>query len=163
MSCDWIGIIGTALSLIGIIVAIFQINKTRKAAEAAQGAAQSAINAIHLNVTLADISTCINEVEEIKVMIRSERYEAALLRVTDLSGKIIQLKTMPKSKFVAHINNSKEMLTQLSVLRDLLERKLQDKNVKVHTPKVNKILSAISDDLHVWIGNNKYIPPGEIE
>lgn len=157
----WVSIFGTALSLLGITIAIYQILKTRKAAEAALLAANMATDAIQLNVTLTDVSSCINEVEEIKVMIRSKRYEAALLRVTDLSGRLIQLKNMPMNRFVKHVPNSKEMLAQLSVLRDLLERKLQNEKLPINASKINKILSEISDGLNIWIGSNKYLPGGK--
>jgi len=153
---DWFGIIGSVCSIAGIIFAIFQIQKTLKAAEAAQKAAESATDAIQLNVTLANISACIKEVEEIQALLRTQRYDAALLRVTDLSGKIIQLKAMPQSKFMQGKRDGKRHLTQLSILKTLLEEKLVNNKNEINIANANKFLSEISDDFNVWIGANKY-------
>ncbi|MCG8073277.1 MAG: hypothetical protein N0C86_14985 [Candidatus Thiodiazotropha taylori] len=160
---EWFGSIGTLLTLVGIIIAVFQIRKTTRAAEAARVAAEITTSNIQLNVTLSDVSSCVNEVEEIKVLIRSMRYEAALLRVTDLSGRLIQLKNIPNNNNTNEQFKNKENLAQLSILRDLLERKLQDRNLEIKPSSVNKILSDISDDLHAWIGSNKYLSSGESE
>jgi hypothetical protein len=153
---DWISAIGSFLSLIGVLVALHQIGKVRSAAESAKVASELASSSLQKNMAMIDISSCITVIEEIKVLIRGDRYEASLLRVSDLVGKIIQLKTMPKSDGVTEINKISSLLAQLGVLRDLLENKLHKPDTAVNPSKINGVLSSISDELHAWIGENKF-------
>lgn len=153
---DWISAVGSFLSLIGVLVALHQIGKVRSAAESAQEASETTSTSLQKNMAMIDISSCITVIEEIKVLIRGDRYEAALLRVSDLVGKIIQLKTMPKSEGVSEIKKVSSMLAQLGVLRDLLEKKLHESDTEINPSKVNGILSSIADELHAWIGENKF-------
>jgi len=153
---DWISAIGSFLSFIGVLVALRQLGKVRNAAESAKTASEFTSSNLQKNMAMIDISSCITEIEEIKVLIRGRRYESALLRVGDLIGKIIQLKSMPKSEGVFEINKISSMLAQLGVLRDLLEKKLHKPDTTVNPSKINGILSSISDELHAWVGENKF-------
>ena len=156
---DWISAIGSVFSFLGVLVAIYQITKARDAAEAAKISAESASETLQKNVAMINVSGCVNEIEEVKVLIRNERVESALLRVCDLIGKIIQLKSMPKRDGISEIAEISNMLAQLGVLRDLLEKKLHKTNTSINPSQINSILSSISDDLNVWIGENKYLLP----
>ena len=153
---DWISALGSFLSLIGVLVALQQIGKVRSAAESAKVASEFASLNLQRNMAMIDISGCINEIEEIKVLIRGNRYESSLLRVSDLIGKIIQLKTMPKTDGVCEIKEINQKLAQLGVLRDLLEKKLHKPDTAFNPSKINSILSSIADELHAWIGENKF-------
>lgn len=156
---DWISAIGSVFSFIGVLVAIFQISKARNAAESAKASAESASENLQKNVAMINVSGCVNEIEEVKVLIRNERFESALLRVCDLIGKIIQLKSMPKRNGISEITEISNMLAQLGVLRDLLEKKLHKANTSINASQINNILSSISDDLNAWIGESKYLLP----
>ena len=144
---DWISAIGSVFSFLGVLVAIYQITKARDAAEAAKISAESASETLQKNVAMINVSGCVNEIEEVKVLIRNERVESALLRVCDLIGKIIQLKSMPKRDGISEIAEISNMLAQLGVLRDLLEKKLHKTNTSINPSQINSILSSISDDL----------------
>ena len=65
-----ISILGSVLSFVGVLVAIWQIKKTRKAAEAASAASLQAQQSIARNVLLVDVTSCISQLEEIKLLIR---------------------------------------------------------------------------------------------
>ena len=77
-----IGVVGSFLSLIGVIIAIWQINKTKRIAQAAKDASDRTQKIISRNLLLSDVSTCTKNLEEIKTYVRIERYEASLIRVT---------------------------------------------------------------------------------
>lgn len=156
---DWFTVVGTLASLLGIGVALSQLNKTRKAAEAAKEAAGVATNAIKRNVALIDVTACINEIEALKTMIRTHRIESALLRVTDLSSKLIQLKNILTVESQDPIEEMSKVLSQVRILKDVLERKLHDEETtSKQVFQMNKTLSDISDILNAWIGKRKYIP-----
>src|SRR5690349_18691413 len=132
-----ISIIGSFLTLIGVIIAITQIRKTLSAAKAAQSAANQTQQAISRRVLLTDISTCIRSLEEIKVLIRGNRHEAALIRVTDLNSQLIQIQHIQHELTGQRTINFKELLTQLSILRELLERKIFERATEVNPVQVN--------------------------
>ncbi|HLL75459.1 MAG TPA: hypothetical protein VK421_09335 [Pyrinomonadaceae bacterium] len=152
-----ISIIGSVLSLIGVIIAIAQIRKTLRAAKAAQAAATQTQIAISRNVLLTDISTCARSLEELKVLIRGNRFEAALMRVTDLTSQLVQLQHLQRPISTIQSIDFKEVLTQLSILRELLERKIYQHQTEINPVLMNSQLSQISDELNRWIGEEKYL------
>lgn len=158
---DWISALGSFLSFVGVLVALHQIGKIKKSAEAARIAAEISTTSIQKNMTMIDVSGCINEIEEIKVLIRNDRNESALLRLSDLIGKLIQIKAMPETDSFTPIKDIKNMLAQLGVLRDLLEKTLQKNTAPINSSRANRILSSIADELHVWIGAHKYSHNGD--
>lgn len=154
-----IGVAGSFLSLLGVAIALFQIRKTRSAAEAAAVAAQAARDALTRSVVLADLTACTTAIDEVKVHVRHSRHESALLRVTDLSKSIVQLQESKQSGSLPK-NEVKRMLTQLGILRDLLERGIQG-DATVSPIQVNNTLSQIADSLNAFIGRLKFRAPGE--
>jgi hypothetical protein len=147
---------GSVLSLIGVAIAIWQIRKTLRVAEAAQRAAEETQRAITRSVLLTDLSTCTTALEELKALIRGKRVEAALLRVTDLNTQLTQLQSLHGASPSEPLDFA-QILTQLSILRELLERKLNEEKVVVNPVQVNTVLSSISDQLNSWIGKQKYL------
>lgn len=156
MDWDWVSATGSLLSFLGVLVALHQIGKVKNAAESARKASENTSLNLQRNMAMIDISSCINEIDEIKTLVRGNRFESALLRVSDLIGKMIQIKAMPKSETVSEIKGIKNILAQLDVLRDLLEKKLHKQNTAFNQSQVNKVLSSIADELHAWIGENKF-------
>jgi hypothetical protein len=152
---NWISIFGSLLSLIGVIIALIQIYKTRRAAEAAKDASIQTQKAISRNLLLSDVSICTRNIEEIKQFVRIERYEAALIRVTDLISQLIQIREMlDRAKQVYQIE-FEERLSQLSIIRKDFEKKLAKSSVKINAVQINSQLAEISDELNKLIGETK--------
>ena len=95
------------------------------------------------------------------MLIRNDRNESALLRLSDLIGKLIQIRAMPETDSFTPIKDINNMLAQLGVLRDLLEKTLQKNTAPINSSRANKILSSIADELHAWIGAHKYSHSGD--
>lgn len=151
-----VSVAGTILSLVGVIIAIVQIRKTRLAAEAAARSATSTQRAISQNVMLTDVATCTTSLEEVKVLLRSSRFESALLRVTDLHAHLLQLHGVSTVGPTSVSIDFRDALTQLAILRDLLENKLHKRETAINPAQVNNVLSGISDQLNQWLGTAKY-------
>ena len=151
-----ISIAGSILSLIGVLIALVQIRKTLRAARAAEIAAKETQQAIARNILLADVSTCTRTLEEIKVLVRGERHEAALMRVTDLSTLLIQLQHLNIQPASETKTNFARMITQLTILRELLEQKVYRQDTEINPVQVNTQLSKISDQLSRLLGEEKY-------
>jgi len=152
-----ISIAGSMLSFLGVLIAISQIRKTRRAAEAAQNATDKTQKLIARNVLLQDISACTTAIEEVKALIRSKRYEASLLRVTDLNTQLIRLRYLKSNDAGLADIPFQEIVTQMSMLREMLEQSLNQKTSDLRPAHVNGILSRISDQLNAWIGKNRYV------
>jgi|GEM_PF-3319682 len=151
-----IGVISAVLTLVGVIVAIVQMRKARESAEAARIAAEDARSSIALNTIMQDVGTCAGGFEEVQSLIRIESYHSALLRVSDLIARVAQIKGAQSGTGTIRIPGLKNTLTQLEVLRELLEEKVADSSKEVDPLRVNRILSQISAALHEWLGKSKF-------
>lgn len=153
---NWISIIGSFLSLIGVIIALVQIYKTRRAAEIAKDAVLETQKAISRNLLLSDVSICVKYIEEIRLYVRDERYELAQIRVNDLNSHFIQIQSLLKRSNQIHQIDFDEILFKLSNIRSMFEKKLTKSSVKINIAVVNSQLALISDDLNKLIGETKF-------
>lgn len=150
-----VGISGLAIGVVGFTFTIWQLFRTRKAAVAAKEAAQKTQSSLQSNVMLVDISACIGMIEEIKTSIRNMQYNAALIRVTDLTSQLIQIRQLPD--FSNQVGRKMQsIVSQLSILRNTLEARNNEPEQILDSVKINRKLSEISDCLNGWIGVYKY-------
>jgi len=155
-------ILGTYFSLIGVFVALYQLRKTRKATEATQIAVNKTHQAITQNIFLSDISSVARTIEEIKLQIRTEKFESALLRVSDVITQLLQLSSLPQSIDNSRALNITQAVAQLSILREILEKELRHKNNEIKSVEINSVLSKISDRFNKVVGKSKFnIKAGE--
>lgn len=149
----WIGVIGSVASLIGLPIAIWQIYKTRRATEAATRAVLRTQNTISRNLILTEASTCTRNLEEIKFYSRIERYESALIRISDLISYLIQIQQRYENAETLVQIEFEEMLSQLSIIREDFEKKVIKSSARINIVQINSELSKISDNLNKLIGN----------
>lgn len=147
-----IGVIGSFLSLIGVIIAIWQIRKTRRIAQAAKDASERTQKIISRNFLLSDVSTCTKNLEEIKTYVRIERYESSLIRINDLISALVQIQQRLDAVEQNIPFEFEEILSQLSVVREEFEKKVNKSSAKINNVQINSRLSLISDDLNRLIG-----------
>jgi hypothetical protein len=149
---NWISVVGSLLSLIGVIVAIWQILLVKRTAQAAKDASDRTQKIISRNLLLSDVSTCTKNLEEIKTYVRIERYESSLIRVNDLVTDLIQIQQRLEGTNQAIPFEFEEMLSQLSIIREEFEKKVNKTSAKINNIHINSQLSLISDDLNKLIG-----------
>ncbi|MBP7528500.1 MAG: hypothetical protein KA801_11265 [Syntrophorhabdaceae bacterium] len=147
-------IIGLAITILGLLVAIRQIRKTKKSADAAKDAAESMQGEIKKNVALTDISTCTRLIDQIKNFLLDQKFESARLRITDLHTCLVQLRHVDK-----HGPNLKIPLTQLGIIETSLEKHILDADHEVNVLRFNEQLSKIAKELNDWLGTLKYTAP----
>ncbi|MDD5421976.1 MAG: hypothetical protein PHT32_00935 [Candidatus Omnitrophica bacterium] len=140
------------ISLAGFSITIWQLLKVKKVATVAKDAAIDAKKHIKSNVTLSDLTLCKKFAEEIKMSLRSKKYEAALLRTGDLLSYLNQLHPIMDDKEV----RLKDSIAQLAILQESLEHKIRDEEYRVDVILANKKLSEIVDRVDTWIGKTKY-------
>ncbi len=147
-----IALLGFIATILGFIITIWQIIKTRKVAMAAKNAATVTRSAINRDIILMEISACIKTIEEVKGYLRDKKFNASLLRVTDLTSQFIQFQHIISKPDI----NFQEILTQLSILRESLERKIDSDIVPLDIVVANRKLTDISKILNNWIGKTRY-------
>ena len=89
----WGGLVGTfglAVSVIGFVVAIYQIRRSRDAASAARDAALEARAALRRDLTIADLARGRARIQELKEFHRSGQWQRALDRYPDV-GELLML------------------------------------------------------------------------
>lgn len=149
---NWISVIGSLLSLIGVIVAIWQILLVKRTAQAAKDASDRTQKIISRNLLISHVSTCTKNLEEIKTYVRIERYESSLIRVNDLVTDLIQIQQRLEGTNQAIPFEFEEMLSQLSIIREEFEKKVNKTSAKINNIQINWQLAKISDDLNKLIG-----------
>lgn len=152
---NWISIIGSFLSLIGVIIALVQISKTRRAAEAARMASLETQKIISRNLSLSDVSVCVKYIEEVRLYLKNESYELAQIRVSDLVSQITQIQEILKNSNQIHQIDFEEMLSELTKTRNIFRKKLEGISIKINNIRVNNQLDIVSNSLNKLIGRNK--------
>lgn len=153
---DILTIIGLIISIGGFAFAIWLIIKTKKAALAAKEASVNAREVLQTNIMLVDISIYARIIDEVKSSLRNQRFESALIRVTDLISQLIQIRHMEHFSSKESPILFQEIVTQLSILRESLEQIINEPDFPMDIVSVNKILSGITDLLYDLIGKYKY-------
>ncbi len=149
---NWISIVGSILSLIGVGIAIWQIRLVKKAAVAAKEAVDQTQKTISQNLLLSNIHTCIKNLEEIQSFVRYERYDSAQIRTGDLVSYLYQIQQRTKSSQLTLEIKYEEMLSELSIIREEFERKVNKSSARINSVQINTRLSEISDSLHKLVG-----------
>jgi hypothetical protein len=149
-------VLGFVVSVLGFTTALYQINKIKKSSTAAFEAAENTRNLLIRNACISDISISSKIIDEIQNFIRNNKVEFALLKVKDLKFILIQLKHFPDMTKDNRNEQLTENLSQLSVLRDILERKIK---CGLTTKEMNRAISALSDiadSINELVGQLKY-------
>ena len=95
-------------------------------------------------------------IEELKSLMRRERYEDALFRISDLNSQSIQLRHLNYFQKEEFQKLFQDIIAQLAVLRDMLENKLSDTSHTIEIVLANRKLAEIADSLNDLIGKAKY-------
>lgn len=154
-----LSVAGTLVTVFGFGITVWQLKKTRSAAEAAANSARATREVLAARVALADLAACTTIIDEVKALVRRNSAEAALLRVADITRLLLQLQAARRVSGADLGSEFKRFLTQLSVLRSLLERHLQGK-ADLKPVQVNATLSNLSDGMNALIGDLKYQDTG---
>lgn len=105
---------------------------------------------------MSDMSSCEKTVNEVKTFIRDRKYESGLLRTNDLIAQLIQLRSFVEFSAGTNGEEFQDSISQLAIIRDLLEGKMLNKSREIDGDAINTKLSVIADRLNQWIGKSKY-------
>lgn len=91
---NYVTIIGSALSLIGLIFAFFQIRSVEEISRHTRDEVKLSLKRFNQVLSVADISRCIKIVEETQRFIDQGEYKLAQLRMRDIKKVLIQLESI---------------------------------------------------------------------
>jgi hypothetical protein len=87
-----ITVLGTYLSLLGIVISYFQIKSVKDINEKTKTAIEKSLQRLNQLVVVADLSKAIKIIEEIQQFILQKNYAIVLIRMKDLKSILIQAK-----------------------------------------------------------------------
>jgi hypothetical protein len=87
-----ITVLGTYLSLLGIVISYFQIKSVKDINEKTKTAIEKSLQRLNQLVVVADLSKAIKIIEEIQQFIQQKNYAIVLIRIKDLKSILIQAK-----------------------------------------------------------------------
>jgi hypothetical protein len=87
-----ITVLGTYLSLLGIVISYFQIKSVKDINEKTKTAIEKSLQRLNQLVVVADLSKAIKIIEEIQQFIQQKNYAIVLIRMKDLKSILIQAK-----------------------------------------------------------------------
>jgi len=145
---DWLGVVSVGLTLIGFILTILSVQKSKIAADQAKEAANHVNTAFLKYNTVADLSSAIAKLDEVKRLHRlcgweilAERYSDARKIITSINQPSYNLTEDQQSRL-------QNAAMQLNKMENAVEKAVYDGN-KDNTMllKHSKILSTVIDDV----------------
>ena len=120
----WVSVCGTALSLIGLIVALRQIGKTRDAASAATEAASKATAAVQDVQLMSEFGAYVHSIGDAKVYIRRHQLDAAYVVLADTLHRLNLVRHIPALANSDDSGALASVIGRLVAVREQLELQL---------------------------------------
>lgn len=98
---DYISIAGTALTLAGLGVTMYQILKTKSVAESARQSAEDTRQKVNRILSVSDLSRLGENVSLIKNYLKQKDYRRAAERLESIRVTLIELRESPVSSFIS--------------------------------------------------------------
>ena len=149
-------IISIVITIIGFLIAIYQIIKTKKIAVISQEVSEETRQIVHKNSILIDISKNIELIKSIKHYLLSNKFDLVLFQLHDLHSNLIQIKNIHKLQEISNYSKLKEVLPQLSILKNTIEDFLIDSRKSINIRKHIGIYNDLSEILNQILGEIKY-------
>lgn len=89
---EWIGVVGSAASLLGLVAVGIQAERARRAAVGAQQAANDARTAVFNRETANDMASLMNLLTQIRDAARSNRPEMCIVRIEQANDAVGRLR-----------------------------------------------------------------------
>ena len=153
-----LGVVGILLSIVGFWIALHQIKKTRGAAEAAEKATQKTRFLIGKRLIFADATACVKNLGEIRQFLSTSRYDAALMRLEDLIGALIQLQHASKAAQSETKVKFPSTISQMTILRSELQAKVNNESYALQVDSLYSQLFLASDELNKLIAGTLNSP-----
>ncbi|MCD8388467.1 MAG: hypothetical protein LUD17_16535 [Bacteroidales bacterium] len=152
MECTWIdivGVVGSLLSLGGVILTLIQVIKTKKASQAVLEATNEIILRFNREISISNISKHMEIIEAIKTYLIEEKYELALFKMYFIKDWLIELKAIPVLLEFIEEEKTSQLVKELSSDIYNLENKLVNDTVKIKPLPIFSHLDTIKENFIV--------------
>ncbi len=112
---NYITIIGTITSVVGLILVYFQVRSLRDTTKETEKAVKESLKKTNQFISIADLSRAVRIVAEIQDSIRRRDYRLAQLRMRDLRDGLVQLENIVSAEFPQETRTYKIHLEEFNV------------------------------------------------
>ena len=155
--CDYLSIIGSIASVLGIIYTLYEIFKIKSTAEAINVAIDNNTNSLSQYTTFKDINVLSTIIDEIEAYARQNKIEPTLIKLKYLKDEIGILKEFLE-KSDSNLQPIKISSTQMSKLNMFITQLSGILNpTEVNWSELIEILEKIKDQLNKAVGAMKKV------
>jgi len=144
---DALAVAALSLTIVGFVAAISQIMRVATSAQAALEATTSAREELSRNLRLADASSAVRLIGEIKALVTSEQLDAARLRLSDLLELLVQIRATGSYE-VEDARQFQDSVAQVSSLERALLRQHHGTGKPVDPMQIHTKLREVSNFLN---------------
>lgn len=155
---EWVARLGGLASLVGLPLVFNESRRARESArnasttaEAARLASKSAVEELHRQVLLTDMTHTADLLAEALTLLRTKNTGVALARISDVSRELSQLRHLERFREASIQVRFQKVISQLAVLQEDL-----DGDPALDVARCSHTLRSVSNQLDEWIGQEKY-------
>lgn len=153
---DWIGFVGLVVSFAGFGLTLFAVWRSNTIAEQAKAAADSAITKLRGINAVADLSSIVAKLEEVKRIHRLKNWIVLPDRYSELRNIIIAIKHSNAELTEEEQTVLQQSIVQLKKMEIEAEKEIQeDSPDNSKLIKFNGILSSTTDKIHEIVCKSK--------
>lgn len=142
-----IGLVGTAASIIGLVMVLFQLAKIRGITESAKLSAEKTRNEMNQFLFISDLSKTIKTIEEIQQYNRNKKFEMSLLRMQELKSYLSQIINNDKIEVYIDLNGIKKKLTGISVDINSINKEVINNDDSLDILELNNSLELLHNQI----------------
>jgi len=142
------GVLGLFITIFGFFVTIINLRKTKSAAQQASLAVQQMKDSVILVNTLSDVSASIIIMDEIKRLHRAKSWEITLDRYASLRRNLVSIRHSALNLNDDHKKSLQLTIQYLVDMESMVEKNINNGVTMENIAKMNKTLSARSDEIH---------------
>ncbi|MDA1312706.1 MAG: hypothetical protein O2968_05160 [Acidobacteria bacterium] len=140
-----LGLLGLALSAIGVFLAVRTLRKTRSAAEAAVRAVVDLRDSLGKVDRIASCTAALALVSEIKRLQRSSNWDSLPDRYSDLRQSLVQIRGAKPSLSSEHQRAIQTVLAQSGIIENQIEQHLARREPRPDVARINQVMSSQAD------------------
>lgn len=143
---DVVALVGVGATLIGLIVAVVQIQRTRTSAQAAEKAADSTREQLTENLHLSDVTSATRRISDIRNLLGSGENRLARLRLDDLRELLVVI----GARYAADPGTGSDFedsVGRVSALEKALVAQEEDPSKTFSRVRADRLLVEVSDEL----------------
>ncbi|MGA8551588.1 MAG: hypothetical protein WB678_15265 [Stellaceae bacterium] len=144
---DLASLAGVAISVVGFVVTVWNVQRSKSAAERAETAANEARRMIRGYETLSEFSAAIAIMEEVKRLHRTGQIDVLLDRYAALRKALIGVRKLSPSIDENMDTKIQSAVTTLATMEDVVEKSRSEGSLP-NFVRLNRLLSRDIDDLH---------------